>query len=570
MILNLLSLTKNMKSDVEIAQEAELEPINDIAKKLGLRQDEIEPRGDFKAKFSLEAVKKYKSKGDDHESDLILVTAMTPTRGGEGKTTVTIGLAQALWRLDEKTTLGIREPSIGPTMGIKGGAAGGGYSQVLPMEDINLHFTGDLHAITIAHNLVGAVVNNHMHRGNELNIDPRKIVWPRVMDMNDRALRNTVVGLGGRSDGMPHENSFGITASSEVMAILCLTESITELKERLSRVVVAYTHDNEPVFLEDFGCVGAMASLLKHAIKPNLVQTIEGVPALVHGGPFANIAHGTSSLISPKIGMGLSDYFITEAGFGSDLGAEKFFNVVCREGDIKPSVVGMVATVRALKRQGGVSVKDLDKEDLEALKEGLANLDKHLRNIQMFGVPVVVAINRFDDDTEEEIDYLRKLCKSIEVPHAVVEVHQKGGEGGLELAEVVMDICSEKKSNFRPLYPLNEPPKEKIYDIATKIYGAKDVVYTPRAERDLKRIIKMGFDDLPICVSKTHYSLSDDRSLRGRPKDFKVKIRRVKLNSGAGFLIPMEGDITTMPGLPKRPAALDIDIDKDGKITGLF
>ncbi|MEF8874504.1 MAG: formate--tetrahydrofolate ligase [Candidatus Thermoplasmatota archaeon] len=559
-----------MKSDVEIAQEAELEPIEDVAQKVGLTQEEIEPRGDYEAKLSLEAVKKYKDKGEDDDSNLILVTTMTPTRSGEGKTTITIGLAQALWQLEKKAMLGIREPSIGPTMGIKGGAAGGGYSQVLPMEDINLHFTGDLHAITIAHNLVGAVINNHMHRGNELNIDARKIVWPRVMDMNDRALRNTVVGLGGRSDGMPHENSFGITASSEVMAILCLAEGITELKERLSKVAVAYTHDNEPVFLEDFGCVGAMAALLKHAVKPNLVQTIEGVPAFIHGGPFANIAHGTSSLISTKIGMGLSDYFVTEAGFGSDLGAEKFFDVVCREGDLKPDVAVMVATVRALKRQGGVSRKDLDKENLEALKDGLANLDKHLRNVQMFGVPVVIAINRFRQDTQKEIDYLKELCENIEVPHAVVEVHQKGGEGGIELAEEVMGMCEEERSDFSPLYSLDEPPKEKIHDIATKIYGAKDVVYTPEAERNLKRISRMGFDDLPICVSKTHYSLSDDRSLRGRPTGFKVKIRKVRLNSGAGFLIPMAGDITTMPGLPKRPAALDIDIDEDGDISGLF
>ncbi len=559
-----------MKSDVEIAQEAELENISDVAQKVGLTEKEIEPRGDHKAKLSLKAVKKYREVGEDNSSNLVLVTTMTPTRGGEGKTTITIGLAQALWQLNEKAMLGIREPSIGPTMGIKGGAAGGGYSQVLPMEDINLHFTGDLHAITIAHNLVGAVINNHMHRGNEMNIDPRKIVWPRVMDMNDRALRNTVIGLGGKSDGMPHENSFGITASSEVMAVLCLAESITELKERLSNIVVAYTHENEPVFLEDFECVGAMASLLKHAIKPNLVQTIEGVPAFVHGGPFANIAHGTSSLISTKIGMGLSDYFITEAGFGSDLGAEKFFNVVCREGDLKPDVAVMVATVRALKRQGGVSRKDLDEENLEAMKEGLANLDKHLRNIQMFGVPVVVAINRFEQDTEKEIKYLKELCENIEVPHAVVEVHQKGGKGGIGLAEEVMEICGEKKSDFRPLYSLSESPKEKIYDIATKIYGAKDVVYTPEAERDLRRIKRMGFDDLPICVSKTHYSLSDDRSLRGRPKGFKIKIRKLRLNSGAGFLIPMAGDITTMPGLPKRPAAMDIDIDEDGYITGLF
>lgn len=556
-----------MKPDVEIAQEADLEPIEDVASKVGVTDDELEPRGNHEAKLKLKAMKKYRKKED---GKLILVTTMTPTRGGEGKTTMTIGLSQALWQMGEKAMLGIREPSIGPTMGIKGGAAGGGYSQVLPMEDINLHFTGDLHAITIAHNLVSAVMNNHMHRGNELNIDPRKIVWPRVMDMNDRALRNTVVGLGGKSDGMPHENSFGITASSEVMAILCLADGITDLKERLADVIVAYTHDGDPIYLEDFGCVGSMASLLKHAIKPNLVQTIEGVPAFVHGGPFANIAHGTSSLISTKIGMGLSDYFVTEAGFGSDLGAEKFFNIVCREADLKPDVAVMVASVRALKRQGGVYRKNLEEENLEAMKKGLPNLEKHLRNIQMFGVPVVVAINRFPFDTKEEIDHLKELCENIEVPYAVTEVYQKGGEGGLELAEEVKNICEEGKSDFSPLYSLDETPREKINDIATKIYGAENVVYTPQAKKDLKRIKRMGLDDLPICMSKTHYSLSDDRKLRGRPKGFKVKIRKIRVNSGAGFLIPMAGDITTMPGLPSHPAAKDIDIDEDGNISGLF
>ncbi|MBS3816649.1 MAG: formate--tetrahydrofolate ligase [Candidatus Thermoplasmatota archaeon] len=556
-----------MKPDVEIAQEADLEPIEKIGEKVGLTKDEIEPRGDHEAKLSLDAMKRYK---DEKDGKLILVTTMTPTRSGEGKTTTTIGLSQALWKKGEKAMLGIREPSIGPTMGIKGGAAGGGYSQVLPMEDINLHFTGDLHAITIAHNLVSAVINNHMHRGNDMDIDPRKIVWPRVMDMNDRALRNTVVGLGGKSHGMPNENSFGITASSEVMAILCLAEGITDLKQRLSNVIVAYTYDGDPIYLEDFECVGAMASLMKHAIKPNLVQTIEGVPAFIHGGPFANIAHGTSSLISTKIGMGLSDYFITEAGFGSDLGAEKFFNIVCREGGLEPDVTVMVATVRALKRQGGVSRKKLDEKDLEAMKKGLPNLDKHLKNIQMFGVPVVVAINRFPSDTQEEIDYLKELCENIEVPYSVIEVYQEGGEGGFELAEEVKEMCDEENSNFSRLYSPQETPREKIEDIATKIYGADNVVYTPEAKKDLKRIKRIGLDDLPICMSKTHYSLSDDRKLRGRPRDFKVKIRKVRVNSGAGFLIPMAGDITTMPGLPSHPAAKDIDIDEDGKISGLF
>ncbi len=556
-----------MKSDVEIAQEAELEPMSDIAEKIGLSEDDIELVGNHKAKLSLDAIREHKGKED---GKLVLVTTMTPTRSGEGKTTVTIGLTQALWKQDKKATLGIREPSIGPTMGIKGGAAGGGYSQVLPMEDINLHFTGDLHAIGIAHNLMSAMINNHMHRGNDMNLDTRKITWPRVVDMNDRALRNTVVGLGGTSDGMPNENSFGITASSEIMAILCLAEGITDLKERMQDIIVGYTYDRKPIKASDFGGVGAMAALLKHAIKPNLVQTIEGVPAFIHGGPFANIAHGTSSLISTKIGMSLSDYFITEAGFGSDLGAEKFFNIVCREGDLEPDVVVMVATVKALKRQGGVKRKNLDEENIEAMKKGLPNLSKHLENIQMFGLPVVVAINRFPEDTDKEIEYLEELCENIEVPYSVVEVYQDGGDGGLDLADEVVEQCEKNESRFSPLYSLKESPKEKIHDIATKIYGAKDVVYTQQAEKDLRRIKKIGLDKLPICMVKTHYSLSDDRKLRGRPKGFEVKIREVRLSAGAGFLIPMAGDTTTMPGLPSTPAACDIDIDEDGSISGLF
>ncbi|MFO8109272.1 MAG: formate--tetrahydrofolate ligase [Thermoplasmata archaeon] len=554
-----------MKSDVEIAQEAELEPMVDIASKIDLSEDDIEPRGNYKAKLSMDTIRRYRDGGN---GKLVLVTTMTPTRGGEGKTTVTIGLAQALWRKDEKTLLGIREPSIGPTMGIKGGAAGGGYSQVLPMEDINLHFTGDLHAIGTAHNLLSAMINNHLHRGNELNIDPRRVVWPRVVDMNDRALRTTVVGLGGKAHGMPMENSFGITASSEVMAILCLANGLTDLKERLSRMIIGYTFKNEPITASDIGGVGAMGALMKHAVKPNLVQTIEGGPAFIHGGPFANIAHGTSSLISTKVGLSLADYFITEAGFGSDLGAEKFFDIVCREGDLSPDAVVMVATVRALKRQGGS--KDLKKEDLDAMKKGLVNLSKHLENVQMFGLPVIVAINRFPSDTDREISHLEELCDNIEVPYAVVDVHKKGGEGGLELADEVITICDKKISRFSPLYSLKEDPRDKIYDIATKIYGAKDVVYTQQAGRDLRLIERMGLGELPICMVKTHSSLSDDRKLRGRPTGFEIKIRAVNVSAGAGFLIPMAGDITTMPGLPRRPAAVNIDVDEDGRITGLF
>ncbi|MGM0510625.1 MAG: formate--tetrahydrofolate ligase [Thermoplasmatota archaeon] len=556
-----------MKSDVKISQEAELESMADIADKVGLGEDEIELWGSHKAKLTLDAVRRYREKKG---GNLVLVTTMTPTRGGEGKTTVTIGLTQALWNMGEKAMLGIREPSIGPTMGIKGGAAGGGYSQVLPMEDINLHFTGDMHAVGIAHNLLSAMINNHMHRGNELKIDSRKITWPRVLDMNDRALRNTVVGLGGSSHGMPNENSFGITASSEVMAILCLANGLTDLKERMSNIIVGYTHKNDPITVDDIKGVGAMAALMKHAIKPNLVQTIEGVPAFIHGGPFANIAHGTSSLLSTKVGMSLSDYFITEAGFGSDLGAEKFFDIVCREGGLEPNVVVMVATVRALKRQGGVSSKKLKEENLEAMKKGLPNLSKHLENIQMFGLPVVVAINRFPSDTQKEIDYLKELCENIEIPHSVVEVYQKGGEGGMELAEEVKKHCCKKNGRFRTLYSLDETPREKISNIATKIYGATDVVYTPQAKKDLRLVDNIGLENLPICMVKTHYSLSDDRKLRGRPSGFKIKVREIRINSGAGFLIPMAGDITTMPGLPSRPAAVDIDIDENGDITGLF
>ncbi len=556
-----------MISDVDIAQEARLEPMTELAAKLGLAPDEIELWGANKSKLTLESVRRYRGKKG---GKLILVTAMTPTRGGEGKTTVTIGLTQALCKLGKKATLGIREPSIGPTMGIKGGAAGGGYSQVLPMEDINLHFTGDMHAVGIAHNLLSAMINNHMHRGNRLNIDTRKILWPRVMDMNDRALRNTVVGLGGKSHGVPNENSFGITASSEVMAIMCLANGLTELKEKLSRVLVGYTHTGEPLYSTDIGGIGAMASLLKHALKPNLVQTIEGVPAFVHGGPFANIAHGTSSILSTKIGMALSDYFVTEAGFGSDLGAEKFFNIVCRQSGLKPDVVVMVVTVRALKRQGGVSNRDLKERNIPAMKKGLANLSKHLENVQMFGLPAVVAINRFPSDTHEEIDYLVKLCDSIEIPSAVVEVFGKGGEGGVELAQKVVEECSRSSGRFCPLYALEEKPKEKINDIATKIYGAKNVVYTPQAEKDLRVIETIGLHELPVCMVKTQYSLSDDAKLLGRPVGFKIKIHEVRVSAGAGFIIPMAGDITTMPGLPRRPAAMDIDIDEDGRITGLF
>lgn len=556
-----------MKSDIEIAHEAELEPIEHIAGKIGLGSEDIQPLGKYRSELTFDALERYRGR---EGGNLILVTAMTPTRKGEGKTTITIGLAQALCRMGKKATLGIREPSIGPTMGIKGGAAGGGYSQVLPMEDINLHFNGDFHAIGLAHNLMSAMINNHMHRGNDLDIDSREIVWPRVIDMNDRALRNVVVGLGGSTDGVPHEHSFGITASSEVMAILCLAKDLPDLKERLSKSIVAYTSDGDPVRISDIGGVGAMAALLKHAFKPNLVQTIEGVPAFVHGGPFANIAHGTSSLISTKVGMALSDYFVTEAGFGSELGAEKFFDIVCREGDLEPDATVLVATIRALKRQGGLDDESLEEENLDAIEEGMPNLVKHLENVQKFGVPVIVAINRFPSDTDEEINHLEELLEVIGVSYAVVEVHQKGGLGGMNLAERVVNAVGEGGKDFNPLYSLDESPENKISKIGEEIYGAGEVIYSQRAKRDLQRIRRIGLDYLPICMAKTHCSLSDDESLLGRPSGFELNIREVRVNSGAGFIIPMAGEIRTMPGLPAEPAALGIDIDKDGTISGFF
>ncbi|MFP4005570.1 MAG: formate--tetrahydrofolate ligase [Candidatus Hadarchaeia archaeon] len=555
-----------MRSDVEISNRTDLENIVDIAKKLRLDENEIEPLGDFKAKLSFDSMRDHL---EDKFGNLILVTAMTPTRKGEGKTTVTIGLTQALRKIGKNATLGIREPSIGPTMGMKGGAAGGGYSQVLPMEDINLHFTGDLHAVGISHNLISAMINNRMHRGNGLNIDPRNVVWPRVMDMNDRALRNVVVGLGGSSDGMPNETSFGITASSEVMAVLCLSENILDLKERLSRITVAYNFDDKPIRISDIGGSGAMATLLKHAIKPNLVQTIEGSPAFVHGGPFANIAHGTSSIISTKIGMGLSDYFVTEAGFGSDLGAEKFFDIVCREGDIEPDATVLVVSARALKRQGGVPSDQLDKEDVGSLKEGFENLEKHIENIRMFGLPVVIAINRFPSDTDEELKSIKKFCQKKEISFSEVKVYQEGGDGGIDLAEKVVELC-DNQTDFDFLYSLEISPRKKISKIAEEIYGAEEVVFTQNAVRDLERIEKVNMDDLPICMSKTHQSLSDDPDLLGRPRGFELKIKEIRINSGAGFLVPSAGEIRTMPGLPERSAAEDIDIDEGGNVSGLF
>ncbi len=552
-----------MKPDYEIAAEAEMRPIEEIAEKAGLLPDEIEPYGKYIAKVSLKAWERIK---DREDGKLILVTTINPTPAGEGKTTMTIGLAQALAKLGKKAFIAIREPSLGPVFGIKGGAAGGGYSQVLPMEDINLHFTGDIHAITAAHNLISATLDNHIHFGNKLGIDTRRIVWPRVMDMNDRALRHSVVGLGGTKDGVPHENSFSITAASEIMAILCLSTSIDDLKERISRIIVAYDMKKKPVTVGDLGIVGAVAALLKHAIKPNLVQSIEGVPAFVHGGPFANIAMGTNSIIATKMALKLADYVVTEAGFGADLGAEKYFDIVSRVAGFKPEMAVMVVTTRALKYHGGL--KNLEKESISAIEKGFGNLKKHLKNLWLFGIPVVVAVNRFENDHESEIEHIVELCKGLDVPVAVADIHSRGGEGGLELARKVIENTG--RSNFRPLYSLEMPLKEKIELIATSIYGARSVSYSTKAEKDLERLEKLGLGDLPICMAKTQYSFSDDPSKKGVPKRFKMKIREIMVSAGAGFVVPMTGSMTTMPGLPRHPAAENIDIDPEGNITGLF
>ncbi len=557
---------RGMESSVEIARKTKLQDIQIIAEKAGLGKNEIELWGGNKAKVFLDVFNRLKKKED---GKLILVTTINPTPAGEGKTTTTIGLAQALARLSKNTMLGIREPSLGPCMGIKGGAAGGGYSQVLPMEDINLHFTGDMNAVAASHNLLAALLNNHLHYGNELHIDPRRILWHRVMDVDDRALRNIVVGLGGRKDGVPHEDSFDITAASEVMAILCLSKDLMDIKNRLSKIIMAYTLNGDKITSKDLRSVGAAAMLLKHAIKPNLVQTIEGVPAFVHGGPFANIAHGTSSLISTTMGLKLSDYFVTEAGFGSDLGAEKFFNIACRIGGLKPNAVVMVVTIRALKMQGGIAKNRLKMENLDGIKKGFANLSKHLENIQLFGLPVVIAINVFPSDTEREVKFTMKICEDIGVPVAVSEVFKKGGEGGVQLAEEVLKAL-KSRSRFRYLYSLDQPIKEKIEAITTHIYGAKRVVYTVKADRDIEHLHRLELENLPICMAKTQFSLSDDPKLLGRPRGFKITVREVRISAGAGFIVPLTGTITTMPGLPRHPAAERMDIDAHGRISGLF
>src|SRR6056297_3180667 len=544
-----------------------MQPITDIAEKIGLSHEDLELYGDYKAKIKLDTYQRLQSKED---SKLILVTAITPTPAGEGKTTTTVGLGQSLNSIGKNAVIAIREPSLGPTMGIKGGAAGGGYAQVIPMEDINLHFTGDIHAIGIAHNLLAAVIDNHIKQGNELNIDPTQIFFKRAVDMNDRALRNTVVGLGGSKNGYPREDGFLITVASEIMAILCLANNLMELKNKLGKIVIGYSYDDEPVTAHDLKVEGAMTALLKDAIKPNLVQTLENTPAFIHGGPFANIAHGCNSVMATKFSMKLGDITITEAGFGADLGAEKFYNIKSRYADLKPDATVLVATIRALKMHGGVEAEELKEENLEALEKGIENLEKHIENVHKFGVPLVVAINRFPDDTEAELELVREKCEKLGVEVALSEVWAKGGEGGEELAEKVVDILENKESQFKFLYDENAPIKEKIETIAKEIYGADGVDYSDKALKQIGKYNKQGYDSLPVCMAKTQSSISDNPSLKGRPEGFTVSVNEINLSAGAGFLVVMTGPVLIMPGLPKRPSSEDIDVDADGKISGLF
>ncbi len=554
-------------SDIEIAQAAKMQPITEIASKLGILEDELELYGKYKAKVSLDLCKRLEDKPN---GKLILVTAITPTPAGEGKTTTSVGLTDGLTRIGKKAMVCLREPSLGPSFGIKGGAAGGGYSQVVPMEDINLHFTGDLHAITTAHNLLAAMIDNHIHQGNELGIDPRQVVFRRVVDLNDRALRQTVIALGGKANGMPRETGFDITVASEVMAILCLASDLNDLKERFRRIVIGYNFDGEPVTAGDLKAEGSMTLIMKDAIKPNLVQTLENTPAFIHGGPFANIAHGCNSVTATKTALKLADYVVTEAGFGADLGAEKFYDLKCRFAGLKPDATVIVATVRALKMHGGVAKENLAEENLDALAEGFANLEKHIENVQKFGVPAVVAVNRFPTDTEAELNFVIERCKEAGAEVALSEVWAKGGEGGVELAQKVIETIESKPSNFKVLYDINTTLKEKLHTIATEVYGANGVKYTDAAEKAIATYEKQGYGQLPVCVAKTQYSLSDDLTKKGRPTDFDITIREVRLSAGAGFFVAIAGAIMTMPGLPKRPAAEAIDIDENGKITGLF
>ena len=556
-----------MKTDIQIAQETKMLPIKEVAASIGIKEDELELYGKYKAKISDDLINESKNNKD---GKLILVTAINPTPAGEGKTTTSVGLGEAFGRLGKKALIALREPSLGPCFGIKGGAAGGGYAQVVPMEDLNLHFTGDFHAITSANNLLAALLDNHIQQGNELGIDPRQIVWKRCMDMNDRVLRNIVVGLGSKMDGMVREDHFVITVASEIMAILCLADDMADLKRRLAKIIVAYTFDGKPVTAGDLKATGSMAALLKDALKPNLIQTLEHTPALVHGGPFANIAHGCNSVRATKTALKLADYVITEAGFGADLGAEKFFDIKCRMAGLKPDAVVLVATVRALKYNGGVPKDELSAENLEALKKGIVNLEKHIENLQKFGVPVVVTLNSFITDTKEETDYIEKFCKDRGCEFALSEVWQKGGEGGIELANRVLYTLENKESNFKVLYDDSLSLKEKIEKIAKEIYGADGVTYTAAAEKELKRITDLGMGDFPVCMAKTQYSLSDDAKKLGRPSGFKINVREVYASAGAGFVVAINGAIMTMPGLSKKPAAYGIDVDDNGVITGLF
>lgn len=556
-----------MKTDIQIAQEATMLPIKDVAASIGIKEDDLELYGKYKAKISDELINRTKKNPD---GKLILVTAINPTPAGEGKTTTSVGLGEAFGRLGKKALIALREPSLGPCFGIKGGAAGGGYAQVVPMEDLNLHFTGDFHAITSANNLLAALLDNHIQRGNELGIDPRQIVWKRCMDMNDRVLRNIVVGLGSKMDGIVREDHFVITVASEIMAILCLADDMADLKKRLGRIIVAYTFDGKPVTADDLQATGSMAALLKDALKPNLIQTLEHTPAIVHGGPFANIAHGCNSVRATKTALKLADYVITEAGFGADLGAEKFFDIKCRMAGLKPDAVVLVATIRALKYNGGVPKDELSSENLDALKAGIVNLEKHIENLHKFGVPVVVTLNSFVTDTKAETDFVEQFCKERGCEFALSEVWEKGGEGGIDLANKVLETIEHKESNFKVLYDDSLSLKEKIETVAKEIYGADGVTYSPAAERELKRITDLGMGDFPICMAKTQYSLSDDAKKLGRPSGFKINVREVYASAGAGFVVAVNGSIMTMPGLSKKPAAYGIDVDDNGVITGLF
>lgn len=556
-----------MKTDIQIAQEAELMHIKDVAASIGISEEELEFYGKYKAKLSDELWENVKDRKD---GKLVLVTAINPTPAGEGKTTITVGLGEAFAKMNKKAIIALREPSLGPCFGIKGGAAGGGYAQVLPMEDLNLHFTGDFHAITSANNLLAAMLDNHIQQGNALGIDPRNIVWKRCVDMNDRVLRNIVVGLGNKMDGMVREDHFVITVASEIMAILCLADDLADLKRRLGRIIVAYTFEGNPVTADDLQATGAMTALLKDAIKPNMIQTLEHTPALVHGGPFANIAHGCNSVRATKLALKISDITITEAGFGADLGAEKFMDIKCRKAGLKPDAVVLVATVRALKYNGGVAKQDLGEENLEALKKGIVNLEKHIENIQKYGVPVVVTLNSFVTDTEAENEFIRSFCEERDCEFALAKVWEKGGEGGIELAEKVLDTLENKESNFHVLYEDELSLTEKIEKISKEIYGANGVVYEPAAKKQLAKIEEMGFGDFPICMAKNQYSLSDYAKKLGRPENFDIHIREVYVSAGAGFVVALTGAVMTMPGLPKVPAANNIDVTDDGKITGLF